>query len=171
MRNKKGVTMIELVLVIIIILIIATFSVLSGRETFNQATATEVYTEISAIREAVNGVNIKRDLDEKFELTSGDYYDVKASELNQVEAEFEAEYGFEVENGEFENLYIIYGMDELEKYNESKVKNTYGFDSIKHTYIINFNKVEVDLLENLTISDKTVRTYEEIRALVDNGEI
>ena len=54
MNSKKGVSLIELVIVIIIILIITTFSILSGNESINQATATEIYTEINSMREAAN---------------------------------------------------------------------------------------------------------------------
>ena len=171
MRAKKGVSLIDLVLVIIIILIIATFSVFSGRQTLDQATATEVYTEINGIRSAINSINIKKDMDEKFVFTESEHYDIKASNLSSSESDFEATYGIDIATGEFDNLYIIYGMDELEKYNLSKVKDSYGLDSIKHTYIVNFDEGKVDLLENITIANKSVRTFEQVRALVDNGEL
>ena len=50
MKTQKGVTMIELVIVLIIILLIASFSVYSGKESVDRATATEVYAEINSMR-------------------------------------------------------------------------------------------------------------------------
>lgn len=171
MRNHKGVSMIELVIVIVILLIITTFSIFSGREAIEQAEVTELYVEMNSVREAVNSINVKKELNENFELTKGEHYDKKASELNAVEADFEDEYGIEIESGDFDDLYIIYGMDELGEYNKSSVKQSYGFDSIKHTYLINFAKVKVDLLNVITVANRNVRTYEQVRSLVDDGEI
>lgn len=171
MNNKKGVSMIELVIVIIVLLIIATFSVFSGREAIEQAEATEVYVEMNSMREAVNSINLKKELNENFKETKGEHYDKKASELNPSEENFEIEYGITIESGDFENLYIIYGMDELEEYNKSNVKESYGLDSIKHTYLVNFEKGKVDLLRQITVANRKVRTFEQVRALVDEGEI
>ena len=123
------------------------------------------------MREAVNSINVKKELNENFVLIKGEHYDKKASELNAVEDNFKAEYGIDIESGDFDNLYIIYGMDELGEYNKSNVKESYGFDSIKHTYLINFEKGKVDLLKTITVANRNVRTFEQIRSLVDDGEI
>lgn len=178
MNNQKGVSMIELVIVIIIILMITTFSVYTGKEAADQAMVTEVYTEISSMREAINSINIKRELDSDFVLTQNEHYDEKVSDITGLEttADFEAMYGITVENEyEYGNLYLIYGMDEYgmteDKYNNSDVRKNYGLDSIKHTYLVNFETGRVDLLESINLVDRNVRTYEQIRALVDDGEI
>ena len=171
MKNNNGVSMIELVIVIIILLIIATFSIFSSSEVVDQATATEIYTEIESMRKAINNINVKKELNEDFILTSGEHYDVKVSDLNEEEIDFELEYDINIEPGKYDKLYVIYGMDEIEKYNESKVRENYGLDSIKHTYLVNFDDGEVELLRDVTIAEKNVRTYEQIRALVDDGEI
>lgn len=171
MNSKKGVSLIELVIVIIIILIITTFSILSGNESINQATATEIYTEINSMREAANSINIKKELNQGFSVVKGEHYDVKASELAPTETDFEIMYNLTVESGDFDDLYIIYGMDENEKYKTSDVKKSYGLDAIKHTYLVNFDKSKVDLLKSVKIDKREVRTFEQIRALVDDGEI
>lgn len=171
MKKENGVSMMELVIVIIILIIITTFSVFSGKEAVNQAEVTELYTEMNSIREALNGINIKKDMNENFEIKSGEHYDVKATEINPVEAEFEVLYDIEIKDGDFDKLYIIYGMDEMEKYELSNVRKSYNFESIKHTYLVNFEKAEVDLLKSIVIADKKVRTFEQVRALVDDGDI
>ena len=171
MKKQNGVTMVELVIVIIIILIITTFSVYTGKEATDQATVTEVYVEMTSMKNAVNSVIIKKDLDEDFELKSGDQYDFKVSELAADAEAFKNAFGVEVDEADFDDAYIIIGMDGMEKYEQSKVREYYGIDSIKHSYIVNFEKGEVELLKTIKLANRNVRTFEQVRALVDDGDI
>ena len=171
MKKQNGVTMVELVIVIIIILIITTFSVYTGKEATDQATVTEVYVEMTSMKNAVNSVIIKKDLDEDFELKSGDQYDFKVSELAADAEEFKNAFGVEVDEADFDDAYIIIGMADMEKYEQSKVREYYGIDSIKHSYIVNFEKGEVELLKTIKLANRNVRTFEQVRALVDDGDI
>ena len=171
MKKQNGVTMVELVIVIIIILIITTFSVYTGKEATDQATVTEVYVEMTSMKNAVNSVIIKKDLDEDFELKSGDQYDFKVSELAADAEEFKNAFGVEVDEADFDDAYIIIGMDDMEKYEQSKVREYYGIDSIKHSYIVNFEKGEVELLKTIKLANRNVRICEQVRALVDDGDI
>ena len=171
MKKQNGVTMVELVIVIIIILIITTFSVYTGKEATDQATVTEVYVEMTSMKNAVNSVIIRKDLDEDFELKSGDQYDFKVSELAADAEEFKNAFGVEVDEADFDDAYIIIGMDDMEKYEQSKVREYYGIDSIKHSYIVNFEKGEVELLKTIKLAIRNVRTFEQVRALVDDGDI
>ena len=148
--------MVELVIVIIIILIITTFSVYTGKEATDQATVTEVYVEMTSMKNAVNSVIIKKDLDEDFELKSGDQYDFKVSELAADAEEFKNAFGVEVDEADFDDAYIIIGMDDMEKYEQSKVREYYGIDSIKHSYIVNFEKGEVELLKTIKLANRNV---------------
>lgn len=171
MKKQNGVTMVELVIVIIIILIITTFSVYTGKEATDQATVTEVYVEMTSMKNAVNSVIIRKDLNEDFELKSGDQYDFKVSELAADAEEFKNAFGVEVDEADFDDAYIIIGMDDMEKYEQSKVREYYGIDSIKHSYIVNFEKGEVELLKTIKLANRNVRTFEQVRALVDDGDI
>ena len=171
MKKQNGVTMVELVIVIIIILIITTFSVYTGKEATDQATVTEVYVEMTSMKNAVNSVIIKKDLDEDFELKSGDQYDFKVSELAADAEEFKNAFGVEVDEADFDDAYIIIGMDDMEKYEQSKVREYYGIDSIKHSYIVNFEKGEVELLKTIKLANRNVRTFEQVRALIDDRDI
>ena len=171
MKKQNGVTMVELVIVIIIILIITTFSVYTGKEATDQATVTEVYVEMTSMKNAVNSVIIKKDLDEDFELKSGDQYDFKVSELAADAEEFKNAFGVEVDEADYDDAYIIIGMDDMEKYEQSKVREYYGIDSIKHSYIVNFEKGEVELLKTIKLANRNVRTFEQVRALIDDGDI
>lgn len=171
MKNQKGVTMMELVIVLIIILLITTFAVYTGKDSIDQAVATEVYNEMNSMKNIVNGINIKQDLNENFSYISGEHYDFKVSELASTIEEFENAYNIDIDENDFENLYIIVGMDNLLEYEKSEVRKYYGLDSIKHSYLVNFKESEVELLKSITIANRNVRTFEQVRALVDDGEI
>lgn len=171
MKKQNGVTMVELVIVIIIILIITTFSVYTGKEATDQAIVTEVYTEMTSMKNAINSVIIKKDLDDEFMLSAGEQYDFKISELATDAEEFKNAFGVEVDETDFNDTYIIIGMDDMEKYKQSEVRKYYGFDSIKHSYIVNFEKGEVELLKTIKLVNRNVRTFEQVRALVDDGDI
>ena len=170
MKKQKGVSMIELVIVLIIVILIASFSIYTGREALDQATASEVYTEINSMREAINSINLKRSLYDDFELEAGVQYDVKVEDTI-TKSEFESRFGETISDEEYKNTYIIYGMDMMEDYQGSDVKDFYGLDSIKHSYLVNFDDVQVDLLKSVKISNRTVRTFEQVRSLVDEGDI
>ncbi|MBQ9279776.1 MAG: prepilin-type N-terminal cleavage/methylation domain-containing protein [Clostridia bacterium] len=162
MMGNKGVTLVELAIVIIIILIIATFAVTSGRKTLDQADASEVYFEMNAMREAINKVTVKQDMDDNFSLTQGEYYDISFTPATGVS------YGDNV-LGYQDEWYIIFGKDQGEFYKDSKVKDWLGLDAINHTYIVNFNSSSVELYRPVTILNQSVRTYDEVRTLINNS--
>ena len=175
MNNQSGVSMIELVLVIIIIVLITTFSIYTGNVALEQASATEVFTEMNSIMEGVNSVNMKRSISEQdfdFDSYLGQIYDKKIEDITK--GDLEAYMGISLTDAEFEMMkgsYIIFGMDRMDDYKNSNVRKYYGFDSIKHSYIVDFDNVKVDLLKSLKLSKQTVRTYGQVRALVEEGEI
>lgn len=161
MKNQLGITMVELVIVIVIILIIATFAVTSGRKTMDQADASEVYFEMNAIKEAVNSINAKRNFDENFALAHGEHYDAEFIPAPDVTYDsYVTLYP--------DDWYIILGKDDGEPYASSEVRDWLGLDSINHTYIVNFETGKVELYRPVKILNKTVRTYEEVRTLLEN---
>ena len=174
MKRQNGISMIELVIVLIIIILIASFSVYTGNAAIDQASLTEVYTEILSIKAAVNDVNYKRSLEDEFDLDEylGKMYDKKVGDMTK--GEYEGYSGIIITDASFENLYnsyIIFGMDSMTEYQSSNVKNYYGLDSIKHSYVVDFDASRVDLLKTVKIGKQTIRTFEQVRALVDEGKI
>lgn len=173
MKNQKGVSLIELVIVLVILLLLTAFAVYTGTESTNQALVTEVYTEINSMRVATNSIKIKKELNSNFIMEEGIHFDKKLSDVMTKE-ELKNNYNIDIDEG-FDELYLIYGMDEYgmadNKYNNSNIRTNYGLDSIKHTYLVNFKTGKVELLKSLTLANKQVRTFEQIRALVDDGEI
>lgn len=162
MKKSAGITLVELAIVIIIILIIASFAVVSGRKTLDQADASEVYFEMNSVREAINSVNVKLDMNENFALTQGEYYDVGFTPAVGVS------YGDNV-LGDQENWYIVFGKDDGDLYKDSKVKDYLGLDEINHTYIVNYLTASVELYRPVVILDHSVRSYNEVRTLMNNS--
>ncbi len=165
MKSNRGVTMVEMVVVIIIILMIAIFAVASGRETLDQTDVAEIHVEMKSMKNAVNGIMMKQNINEKFVIEKGKHYDEAFYPAANVE------YGQNVIGNESAWV-IIYGMDNEEAYLQSTVKNGLGLDSINHTYIVNFQTTEVELYKPIKVANTyIVRTFDEVRSLVEDGKI
>ena len=167
MKSELGVTMIELVIVLIITLVIATVAISSGQKTLNEADVTEVYVEMSTMQKTVNTVIMQLEMNSDLELEQGKHYDIGFD----IGRDTSVTYGDNV-LGAAEDWYIIYGVAsdlESEKaiYDTSEVRETLGLDSINHTYIVNYKTGEVELLRPLVIDSKQVRTYEQVRSVAE----
>lgn len=167
MKSQLGVTMIELVIVLIITLLIATVAISSGQKTLNEADVTEVYVEMSAMQKTVNTVMMQLEMNSDLELEKGKHYDMEFD----IGRDTSVEYGDNV-LGEAGDWYIIYGVAadldaEKEIYDNSKVRENLGLDSINHTYIVNYKTGEVELLRPLVIDSQEVRTYEQVRSVAE----
>lgn len=152
MKKNNGVSMIELVIVIIILVLIAGFSVFSGRQSIEKAEAMEIYVEMNNIIKAVNGVMTQR------ELEGGDD--------NWIIANGYCESGDSGDKGWFE----IYGMDNP-KYEESTLRNNLNMDVIRRSYDVNYDTGEVILHEAVELYGNKIRTYESLKALVESDKI
>ena len=167
MKSQLGVTMIELVIVLIITLVIATVAINSGKNTLTEADVTEVYVEMSTMQKTVNSVMLQREMNPNLEIEKGKYYD----EEFDVGRDTSVTYGDNVLT-EADKWHIIYGVaadKESEKaiYDTSVVRETLGLDAINHTYIVNYETGEVELLRPLEIDSTLVRTYHEVRSVAE----
>ena len=167
MKSQLGVTMIELVIVLVITIVIATVAINSGKKTLNEADMAEVYVEITSIQKTINSVMMQREMNSKLEIVKGKYYD----EEFDVGRDTSVTYGDNVLTAA-EDWKIIYGVAadkaaEKTIYDSSTVRETLGLDAINHTYIVNYETGEVELLRPLTIDGKIVRTYYEVRSVAE----
>lgn len=167
MKNQLGVTMIELVIVLIIILVIATVAISSGQKTLTEADVAEVYVEMSSMQKAINTVMMQLEMNTELRIEYGKHYD-RDFDLGRDPS---VEYGDNV-LGSAEDWYIIYGVaadkeEEKAIYDISEVRETLGLDSINHSYIVNYETGEVELLRPLVIDSKEVRTYEQVRTVAE----
>lgn len=160
MKFNSGITMVELLIVIIIVVMIATFAIASGTETLDEADVTEVFVEMTSVKTALNSVALKREVQENFQIVQGEFYDDKFVPVPGVT------YGDNV-LGAQEKWYVIYGMDAPDLYNQSNVRKNLGLDTLNHSYIVNFDDMDVELYFPVKIKNLSVRTYKEIRELAE----
>lgn len=150
MNSNKGISMVELVIVIIIMILIAGFATFGGKSSLEKAEATEVYGEITNVKKAVNGVIAQMELEDGDTDWLNGYYD-------------------RVVNKD-EGWYEIYGINQ-DGYQNSLVRDKLNLDSIKRNYMVNYETGEVMLSEATTILGRNVRTYESIRAIMESDKI
>ena len=140
--------MIELVIVMIIMIIIASFAIYNGTDSTEKAEATQIYTEISNVMKAVNGVIVQKELENGDDTWLQKYYDK------------------EIGNGWYE----IYGMNDP-GYKASNVRKKLNLDEIKRNYMVNYETGEVMLSESTEVLNSSVRTYDSIRNLVQSSKM
>ncbi len=162
MKNNLGVTMIELVVVIVIVLMIATFAINSGKDTLTETDVTEVLVEMTSVKNALKALALKQEVTENFQISKGELYDEEFISATGVS------YGDNV-LGNQQDWYIIYGIDvdDVDLYKNSKARENLGLESLNHTYIINFKESDVELYRPVTLENRKVRTYDEVRELAE----
>lgn len=146
MIKNKGVSMIELVIVIAILIMIAGFAILSTKTTNLQAEATLLYTEMKALKTGVLAVKQDYDYGVIDSIPKGKYY-------NDIENDW----------------CIIYGVSELE-YSEEIIKNL-SLDELKRTYLVDYETGDVKLRESVKIGDYKIETYDDIEKIIKSGAI
>ncbi len=151
MKTNHGITIIELVIVMIIMLLIASFAVYSGINSIQKAEVTELYSEMNSIKTAISSIKGKSIMEnqENNEEWFKDYYDESMG------------------SGDW---YIIYGADD-EGYETSKVRENLGLESIKRRYLINFKDEDVMLASPVEVLGSSVRTYDAVRNLVNSDKL
>lgn len=148
MRNNKGVSIVELVIVLIIMILLISFAVYSGSGSIEKAEATELYEEINTMHVAVNGIMTQKLL--------GDYDDAWLSNY----------YNEDLGNG----WVVVKATNELNA-SETDLSDKYEMEYIRRTYLINFETGEVMLSRAIEILGTEVRTYNSIRNLVESDKI
>ena len=148
MRNNKGVSVVELVIVLIIMILLISFAVYSGSGSIEKAEATELYEEINSMHVAVNGIMMQKIM--------GDYDDAWLSNY----------YNKDLSNGWYE----VIATNELTA-GEVDLSDKYEMDYIRRTYWINFETGEVMLAKPIEVLGVEVRSYQSIRNLVESDKI
>ena len=151
MKSTQGITIIELVVVMIIMLLVVSFAVYSGINSTQKAEATELYTEMNSIKTALSVIKGKMIIEDK----------------ENDEEWLKKYYDESMGSGDW---YIIYGVDDA-GYEESTVRENLGIDNIKRRYLINFEQEDVMLASPVEVLGSSVRTYDAVRSLVDSDKL
>lgn len=146
MINKKGVTIVELVIIIILLLLIASFAILSTRTTNIEAEATALYSEMDALHRAIILVNSDYNYGIINEIEEGKYYSSKDDEWCKV-------YG--ISNSNY----------------SQEIINNLGLDELKRTYLVNFETGEIKLENPEKIGEYIIETYKEMKTIIESGAL
>ena len=154
MKKNHGITVVELVLVMIIMILLVSFAVYSGIDSVGKAQATELYEEMYSMKNAIGGIMTQKIM--------GDYED-----------EWLENY-YHVESGEgwykIYSTYVLREDDNLKNQFED-LSAKYELDTIKRTYLVNFEDGDVELAEPIEVLGTMVKSYESVRALVKSDKI
>ena len=147
MNNKKGVSMIEIIISIIILLIIAFFAVYNSRNSVGKAKLAEVYSEMISVQNAVEYVKSRMITENNFALEEGVHYD---DEVTVNDKEYKWIYGYLNHDAcpSAENL---------------------GLNSLKRDYLIDYDDGDFMLKDYVDIQGIQVRTLQEVNSLRNSG--
>lgn len=148
MKKNHGITIIELVIVMIIMILLVSFAVYSGIDSVGKAEATELYEEMNSIKNALGGIVTQKIMGDYDEEWLKDYYHVDGGD----------------------GWYKVYSTNSLQGTYED-LSDKYGMDVIKRTYLVNFEEQDVILEKPVEVLGSSVRSYESVRALVESDKI
>jgi Tfp pilus assembly protein PilE len=157
MLNKKGLTIIELVVVIIILILLAVIAVWSTSNIMKKAESASIYAEFKAVYSSA--IQLKN------------YYNAETIDDYQEGRDYCAS----LLDADGRRWYVVYGLNHTDdgRYNEAVIKNL-GMDELKRSYQFTLDD-EVVLRyyndEYTTVAGYRVRTYEDILALQESGAI
>lgn len=146
MMKNKGVSMIELVIVIVLLIMIAAFAIFSTKTTNLQAEATLLHTEMKALYGGIRSV----------------YQDYSYGIID----DFEEGKHYNSKDGEW---YVIYGISEP-GYSPEIMENI-GVDELKRTYLVNFETGEIKLAKPVNIGEYKIETYRDMETVMESGAI
>lgn len=147
MKNNKGISLVELVIVMIIMILLVSFTVFKGVDSISKSEVTELYEEMTALKTAVGGIMTQKFIGEYDDEWLKDYYNE------------------DVGNGWYE----IKSTKEAGVNGDLATK--YEVDSIRRSYLVNFETGEVTLSKPVEIMGTSLRSYESVRALVESNRI
>ena len=148
MKKNHGITIVELVLVMVIMILLVSFAVYSGIDSIKKAQATEIYEEMNSMKNALGGIMTQKMIEEQDDTWLANYY-------HEVTG-----------NG----WYTVKATSEISG-SEVDLSSKYGVDTIKRTYLVNFEEGDISLASPVEVLGSSVRSYESVRALVESDKI
>lgn len=153
--NKKGITLIEMVIVVIILIILAITALWSTKQITSKAEADMLLAELKAVYTGVLKIRQEYNLENFENYTQGEHYnDVLTDASDNV----------------VDDWYVIYGMDDV-RYDKKIIRNL-GVDELKRNYKVNFEEADVEFLDGpVTIDKYEINSYEDMKTLQESGVI
>jgi prepilin-type N-terminal cleavage/methylation domain-containing protein len=175
MIKNRGVTLIELVIAIIIMIIIAAIAFSSGGETASEAKFSKTYNEVILIHDAIESANVLIEIEkERGEQTpkySYDYFTVPEEEGivtkvdtgiqidnlgNRLSETIKTDLKSKIASGK--TYYLI-------SYKYERPLERLGLEKVSREYLVNFPTTDVYLLDGVSKNGVTEYEYKEIMKL------
>lgn len=154
MKNK-GITIIEMVIVVLILILLAVIAIWSAKKTSLEAEAALISTELKAVHTGVIKIKQEYELQNFEDYTPGEHYNVELTDdADNVVPDW----------------YVIYGISDT-RYNE-KIMQNLGVDELKRNYKVNFETSDVEFLDGpVMIGEYEVNSYDDMVTLMNSGVI
>ena len=142
MRKEAGISIIEIVISIIILIIIAFFAIYNSQNSVPKAKATELYSEMKSVQMAIESVRAELATKRDYVLEQDKHYDYK---------------------DDTNNLYTIYGSM---NHSDGKAAEYLGLDNLKRDYIVSYDTGDFMLAESVDIHGTGVITLKDVENLI-----
>lgn len=160
MKNQKGVTAISMVIVIVIVVLLASYSILSSRDVVNEVKIQTYFQEIKLIGDSTKGLSLDKsyfkDTFESFKIENIDEYNARVGNNLRADKEYYL-LGFAEES-----------TTEVMRQTLNEILDT---RNVENSYIISLEdsgKVNVFLVDGVRIGDNYYYTYEDIHKSYSN---
>lgn len=160
MKNQKGITAMSMVIVIVILILLAGYSVLTSRDIVTEVNIEQYFQEIKLISDQAKEISLdKKTFKDTFE-------SFKIEDLN----EYNARVGNRLLAGE--DYYLLaYGDESLTDVMRQTLNEILDVRSVENSYIISYidtGKVNVFLVDGVRIGENYYYTYDEIHKVYSN---
>lgn len=141
MRNKKGISLITLIITIVVLIILASISIFVGYEyNINKANFTKIYNEMKEVSSAIQERQVENRLDNTiYPLVGKKLTTADAIEINGVT------YG--------EGYYLV---------TPEEMASSLGLSNVTREYIVNYSTGEVISKDVILLDNKPIYTLEEL---------
>ena len=160
MKSQRGVTATSMVIVIVVLIMLAGYSILSSREIVTETNAGKYFQEIKLINEQTKSLTLdKKNFKETFET-------FKIEDISQ----FNSRVGNNLLVGE-DYYYLGYADPQMTDVMKQTLNNILDVRSVEKSYIISYEdtgKVNVFLVDGIRIGDNYYYTYNEIHNAYSN---
>ena len=160
MKSQRGVTATSMVIVIVVLIMLAGYSILSSREIVTETNTGKYFQEIKLINEQTKSLTLdKKNFKETFET-------FKIEDISQ----FNSRVGNNLLVGE-DYYYLGYADPQMTDVMKQTLNNILDVRSVEKSYIISYEdtgKVNVFLVDGIRIGDNYYYTYNEIHNAYSN---
>ncbi len=154
LKNNRGISAVSLMITIVVIIIIAGYSLFFSRDTVVEAQVAKAYTEIQEMQDAAKALSLDAAYAREY-LAGCEIEDI--STMNE-------RVGNKLREGK-QYYYLGYADDSVTEVVKQTMNENLGVRNIEGSYIISvgdIGEVDVFLVDGININDKFCYTYDEI---------